>query len=121
MSPDRHARTLLPIPDVSAPELMTVDARDPATTLPPIEPLHPSIGAPDVLVALLDDVAFGAPFGDETIDIGHESGTTATGDDSARDSRLTGRIHWVRLDTDIDDHDRFIDPEERLRVAMARQ
>ena len=36
-------------------------------------------------------------------------------------SRFTGKIHWVQLDLGNDDHDHFIDPEERLRIAMARQ
>ncbi len=39
---------------------------------------------------------------------------------SAR-SRFTGKIHWVQLDVGVDDNDHFIDPEERLRIAMARQ
>ena len=36
-------------------------------------------------------------------------------------SRFTGRIHWVQIDLGDDDHDHFIDPDERLRIAMARQ
>ncbi len=58
---------------------------------------------------------------DETTDIGYESGTTVTPDYSAGSSRFTGRINWVQLDVGSDDHDHYIDPEERLRVAMARQ
>jgi len=58
---------------------------------------------------------------DETTDIGYESGTTVTSDYTARDSRFTGKINWVQLDLGKDDHDHFIDPEERLRIAMARQ
>ncbi|HVQ18339.1 MAG TPA: arylsulfatase, partial [Actinomycetes bacterium] len=58
---------------------------------------------------------------DETTDIGYESGTTVTPDYTARSSRFTGRIGWVQIDLGTDDHDHFIDPEERLRVAMARQ
>jgi arylsulfatase A-like enzyme len=60
MSPDRHARTMLPIPDRPAPGLTTYDAKDPDTSYPPIEPLLPPEGAPNVLVILLDDVGFGA-------------------------------------------------------------
>jgi len=59
-SPDRHARTMLPIPDRPAIGLTTYDAKDPETTYPPIEPLVPPAGAPNVLVVLLDDVGFGA-------------------------------------------------------------
>jgi arylsulfatase A-like enzyme len=58
---------------------------------------------------------------DETTDIGYESGTTVTPDYTARTSRFTGRINWVQLDIGSDDNDHYIDPEERLRIAMARQ
>jgi hypothetical protein len=30
-------------------------------------------------------------------------------------------IHWVQLDTGLDDFDHLISPEERLRMMMARQ
>ena len=36
-------------------------------------------------------------------------------------SRFTGKINWVQIDLGDDDHDHFIDPDERLRIAMARQ
>jgi arylsulfatase A-like enzyme len=58
---------------------------------------------------------------DETTDIGYESGTTVTPDYTAGTSRFTGRINWVQIDLGNDDHDHYIDPEERLRIAMARQ
>ena len=58
---------------------------------------------------------------DETTDIGYESGTTVTPDYTARSSRFTGKIHWVQLDVGTDDHDHLISPDERLRIAMARQ
>jgi len=58
---------------------------------------------------------------DETTDIGYESGTTVTSDYTARTSRFTGKIAWVQLDLGTDDNDHYIDPEERLRIAMARQ
>ena len=60
MSPDEHARTMLPIPDRPAPGLTTYDAKDPDTSYPPIEPLLPPAGAPNVLIVLVDDVGFGA-------------------------------------------------------------
>jgi arylsulfatase A-like enzyme len=60
MSADRHSRGSLPMPDLPAPGLTTYDAKDPDTTFPPIEPLLPPTGAPNVLVVLLDDVGFGA-------------------------------------------------------------
>jgi arylsulfatase len=58
---------------------------------------------------------------DETTDVGYESGTTVTHDYTSRTSRFTGRIHWVQLDVGTEDDDHFIDPQERLRIAMARQ
>ena len=58
---------------------------------------------------------------DETTDIGYESGTTVTPDYTAEASHFTGSINWVQIDLGKDDHDHFIDPEERLRIAMARQ
>jgi hypothetical protein len=58
---------------------------------------------------------------DETTDIGYESGTTVTPDYTAKTSRFTGKINWVQLDVGDDDHDHYIDPDERLRIAMARQ
>ena len=60
MSSDRHARSMLPIPDRPAPGLTTYDAKDPDTAYPPIQPLVPPEGAPNVVVILLDDVGFGA-------------------------------------------------------------
>jgi arylsulfatase len=59
-TPDRYARATLPIPDRPAPGLTTYDAKDPDTSYPPIEPLLPPAGAPNVLIVLLDDVGFGA-------------------------------------------------------------
>ena len=40
--------------------LVTYDAKDPDTSFPPIEPLRPPEGAPNVLVVLIDDCGFGA-------------------------------------------------------------
>jgi hypothetical protein len=40
--------------------LTTHDAKDPDAEFPPIEPLRPPTGAPNVLIVLLDDVGFGA-------------------------------------------------------------
>ena len=40
--------------------LTTYDAKDPDTKYPPIEPLRPPKGAPNVLIVLIDDVGFGA-------------------------------------------------------------
>jgi arylsulfatase A-like enzyme len=58
--PDKHLRSVLPIPDQPQIGLTTYDAKDPDTKYPQIEPLLPPIGAPNVLIILLDDVGFGA-------------------------------------------------------------
>ncbi len=53
-------RSVLPIADRPYAGLVTYDAKDPATSFPPIEPLRPPEGAPNVLIVLLDDVGFAA-------------------------------------------------------------
>src|SRR5215218_9135940 len=53
-------REVLPIPDRPHIGLVTYDAKDPDTSFPPIEPLRPPGGAPNVLVVLIDDCGFGA-------------------------------------------------------------
>ncbi len=58
---------------------------------------------------------------DETTDVGRETGTPVTADYTTADSRFTGRVRWVQIDLGSDDHDHFIDPDERVRVAMSRQ
>ena len=57
---DKVQRTVLPIPDRPRTGLVTYDAKDPDTKFPPITPLRPPKGAPNVLIVLLDDVGFGA-------------------------------------------------------------
>ena len=59
-NPGDLQRDVLPIPDKPHEGLVTYDAKDPDTSFPPIEPLRPPEGAPNVLVVLLDDVGFGA-------------------------------------------------------------
>jgi arylsulfatase len=58
---------------------------------------------------------------DETTDVGYESGTTVSADYDSRSSRFTGKLAWVQIDLGTDDHDHFVDPEERLRIAIAKQ
>ena len=57
---DQIKRDVLPIPDRAHTGLVTYDAKDPDTSFPPIAPLRPPEGAPNVLVILIDDVGFGA-------------------------------------------------------------
>ncbi len=61
MSDDRAAgRDVLPIPDQAYDGPVMYEATDPDSKFPPIEPLRPPAGAPNVLVVLIDDVGFGA-------------------------------------------------------------
>src|SRR6188472_101234 len=56
------SRAVLPIPDAHQPYpgLVTYDAKDPATSFPPIRQTRPPAGAPNVLVVLIDDAGFAA-------------------------------------------------------------
>src|SRR5208282_6741942 len=57
---DKIQRTVLPIPDQPRTGLITYDAKDPDTKFPPITPLRPPKGAPNVLIVLIDDAGFGS-------------------------------------------------------------
>ena len=61
--------------------------------------------------------------GDETTDVGVDGGTPVSDDYGPKDSAFTGRVRWVEIDLgeDAEDLDHLITPEERLRIAMARQ
>ena len=49
--------------------------------------------------------------------------TPVSDDYGPSDNAFTGRVEWVQIDIDeaAEDLDHLITPEERLRVAMARQ
>ncbi len=57
---DGIQREILPVPDIRRDGPTAYDAKDPEADFPPIEPLRPPEGAPNVLIVLLDDVGFGA-------------------------------------------------------------
>jgi arylsulfatase A-like enzyme len=57
--------------------------------------------------------------GDETTDLGGDMATPVTNDYSQ--GEFNGVVNWVQLDAGDDDHGHLITPEDRLRVAMARQ
>jgi arylsulfatase len=59
--------------------------------------------------------------GDETCDVGFDSGTPVSDDYTTEDGNFNGTVKWVQLDAGDDNHDHLITPEERLRVAMAIQ
>ncbi len=60
---------------------------------------------------------------DETTDVGGDTATPVSDDYGSRDSVFTGTVSWVQIDIDeaAEDVDHLITPEERLRIAMARQ
>lgn len=60
MSDRELQREVLPIPDQRYQGLITYDAKDPASSFPPISPVRPPAGAPNVLLVMLDDTGFGA-------------------------------------------------------------
>jgi arylsulfatase A-like enzyme len=84
-------RAILPIPDRKPIGLTTYDAKDPETKFPPITPLRPPAGAPNVLLILLDDVGFGASsvFGGPC--------RTATAESLAADGLRYNRFHTTAL------------------------
>jgi arylsulfatase A-like enzyme len=104
-SPEGIQRSVLPIPDPAHVGVTTYDAKDPDTAFPPIEPLRPPEGAPNVLIVLIDDAgfgsssAFGGPCNTPTFDRLAENGlrynrfhTTALCSPT-RQALLTGRNH----------------------------
>ena len=60
---------------------------------------------------------------DETADVGRDTASPVSDDYDGASSVFTGRVDWVQIDLgeDAQDADHLITPEERLRVAMARQ
>jgi len=58
--PDSQSRSHLPIPDRPYAGAVMYDAKDPDAVFPPIEPLRPPAGAPNILIVLIDDAGFGA-------------------------------------------------------------
>ena len=61
--------------------------------------------------------------GDETTDLGEDTGTAVSDDYAPHVSQYNGRVNWVQIDLDeaAEDDDHLISPEERLKIAMARQ
>jgi arylsulfatase len=58
---------------------------------------------------------------DETCDVGKGTGSAVSPDYDPKDNEFSGEVNWVQIDLEKDDHDHLISPEERFRVAMARQ
>jgi arylsulfatase A-like enzyme len=58
---------------------------------------------------------------DETCDVGKETGSPTSPDYDPKDNEFSGQVNWVQIDLEKDDHDHLISPDERFRIAMARQ
>ena len=58
---------------------------------------------------------------DETCDLGKEGGSPVSPDYGPTGNEFSGEVNWVQIDLEKDDHDHMISPEERYRIAMARQ
>jgi hypothetical protein len=57
---------------------------------------------------------------DEACDIGRDTGSPASPDYGPTGNRFSGEIHWVEIELGLDDHSHLISPEQRLKLAMAR-
>jgi arylsulfatase A-like enzyme len=58
---------------------------------------------------------------DETCNVGRDEGSPVSPDYVSRGNGFTGTVNWVQIDLEKDDHDHLVSPEERFRIAMARQ
>ena len=58
---------------------------------------------------------------DETCDVGKEAGSPVSPDYGPEGNAFSGEVNWVQIDLEKDDQDHLISPEERFKVAMARQ
>jgi arylsulfatase A-like enzyme len=61
--------------------------------------------------------------GDETCDIGSDTASPVSDDYTPETSHFNGTVEWVQLDIAdaAEDLDHLISPDERLKIAMARQ
>ena len=94
--------------------MTTYDAKDPDTHCSPIMPLRPPAGAQSVIVVQGGSVGGWRLYA-------KEGGSPVSPDYSPRGNEFSGTVNWVQIDLEKDDHDHLISPEERSRVAMARQ
>ncbi len=59
--------------------------------------------------------------GDETTDVGRQTGTPVTEDIDPKNNEFNGKINWVQIDVGPESVDNLISPEERIHLAMGRQ
>ena len=60
---------------------------------------------------------------DETTEVGSDAGAPVSEDYGPADNAFNGKVNWVQIDIDAaaEDVDHLISPEERFRLAMAKQ
>ena len=58
---------------------------------------------------------------DEGLDVGYETGTAVAPECDVEHSEFSGGINWVELKVGEDDHGHLVDPEEYIKVLIARQ
>jgi arylsulfatase len=58
---------------------------------------------------------------DSSCTVGNKTGAPICADFRRSGNRFTGRVTWVELQLGLDDQDHYIDREELIRIAMARQ
>jgi arylsulfatase len=60
---------------------------------------------------------------DETTDVGQDTASPVSDDYTPKESLFSGTVNWVQIDIAeaAEDSDHLISPEERLRIAVARQ
>jgi arylsulfatase A-like enzyme len=69
-------------------------------------------------VDMTEPMAYSA---DEACDVGADSGSPASPEYGPTGNKFTGDIAWVQIDIGNDGHDHLISPENKLKIAMARQ
>jgi arylsulfatase len=62
-------------------------------------------------------------FGTDTCDVGSDAASPVSPDYGPTNNAFSGTVNWVQIDIDenAEDFDHLITPEERYRVAVARQ
>ena len=60
-------------------------------------------------------------FGLETCDVGRDAGSPVSTDYGVKGNEFSGAVNWVQIDLEKEDQDHLITPEERFKVATARQ
>jgi ABC-type hemin transport system ATPase subunit len=110
-------RAVLPIPDQPYEGLVTYDAKDPDSAS-----RRSSRCARRRAWGRVESTVPAVFSADETLDLGRDSANPVSDDHGAANA-FNGRVGWVQIDLDeaAEDVDHLISPEERLRIAMARQ